>query len=319
MADQSDQIGRAKIVVDGDIKPLSDSLKNAEQQTTQSMGRMAESADRMARATGEASKSAGRSLSAMAEAAKASTAQFRELVSSVSAVVGAVTRMVSVAGLAVGSLVAIGRGILYLQESSERARSSVNRASNAIENFRLKVGLVELTDHQKRIDEITAAYHELNAEILKTTTGAAQQEQLFRQANEEYHKALRKAREEEDRRIQEEENERINRELIAEEEIFRFRRKLWEEQQERERKAREEARRQHVEDILRLQQIMEEINKKQLDSIREMNRERIRGLNEYADRLAGLNERNLAGFSDASLEAIRQEVERIGQRLGRGS
>ncbi len=65
----------------------------------------------MARATGEASKSAGRSLSAMAEAAKASTAQFRELVSSVSAVVGAVTRMVSVAGLAVGSLVAIGRGI----------------------------------------------------------------------------------------------------------------------------------------------------------------------------------------------------------------
>src|SRR5690606_11343771 len=148
---------------------LSDSLKNAEQQTTQSMGRMAESADRMAKATGEASKSAGRSLSAMAEAAKASTAQFRALASSVSAVVGAVTRMVSVAGLAVGALVAIGKGIIYLQESSERARSSVNSASNSIENFRLKVGLVELTDHQKRIDDITESYNRLNEEILKVT------------------------------------------------------------------------------------------------------------------------------------------------------
>ena len=58
MADQSDQIGRAKIIVDGDIKPLSDSLKNAEQQTTQSMGRMAESVDGMAKATGD--KESGR-------------------------------------------------------------------------------------------------------------------------------------------------------------------------------------------------------------------------------------------------------------------
>jgi hypothetical protein len=299
LAKAASNLGEASIKITADTTELRSGLTSAEQQTRTALGGM-----------GKATDNFGSSV-------ERATGKVREFTQRL-------TRIVSTATAAAGAILAVANSIGAV---ADFVQAKFGSGRSKAEDFIFSLGTAgrksaaELEELAKQIATVEA---ELEYKLRRPIAGSfvgrgtAQIKEELASLRVSQAIALRLSAKDTAAARAQANDEAMNEDLLREQERFDYIRS----EQERDRKEamqrREENMRLIMDGLEEEKKVREEINRIMLDGAEEYVRTLIRGLNEAADIAAGFNQTNL-GFAagSGSIDAIRAEVRRISNRIGR--